>query len=64
MNAFNDCAECGRSLTSLDIKHGWVTLSVGFSSVRVHTICRGKFEGRPYEQRVERAKAQWAEVAK
>lgn len=57
----NNCAECGKPLTALDIQHGWVTSDLGWHRMpaRVHTICRAKFEARPLEER--RAKAEEGE---
>lgn len=48
-----DCAECGRPLLSYDIRYGWLTLNVGWRTppARVHTVCRSKFESRPYDER-------------
>jgi hypothetical protein len=49
------CAECGKSLTALDIKHGWVNAQVGMKGqARVHTVCRSRFEARPLEEQKER----------
>ena len=59
-----DCAECGKPLNSYDIKHGWVTVEVGWRQppVRVHTICRGKFQQRQLEDQQARGQAQWASL--
>lgn len=55
-----DCAECEKPLNSYAIKYGWMTISVGWGvpPARVHTICRSKFNARPFEQKRDRARAQ------
>lgn len=56
-----NCVECGKSLTDLDVKHGWLTIQVSWRvTARVHTVCRAAFERRTYEDqkaRVTRAAA-------
>jgi hypothetical protein len=44
------CAECEKSLTALDIKYGWVTVR----GVRVHTLCKERWMNRTsYERDVK-----------
>lgn len=52
LNVFN-CAECGKKLSALDIKHGWVSVRIGWHTgdARVHTICQEKFKARPYDEK-------------
>ena len=47
-----DCVECGQPLVSYKIKHGWVTVVVGWRlpKARVHTLCRRRFSERPLEE--------------
>jgi hypothetical protein len=56
-NTFN-CAECGKSLAAHDIRHGWVSVNVGWAAgnARVHTVCRDAFSRRPYDEQVRKMK--------
>lgn len=58
MNWPGDCAECEKPLNALDIKYGWVTINLGYGrpDARVHTICRGKFNERSWDDQVARAR--------
>ena len=40
-NVFN-CAECGKPLAGLDVKHGWKTVR----GSRVHTLCISRWMDR------------------
>jgi hypothetical protein len=51
-----DCAECGKLLNALDVKHGWVTEQVTYRvQTRVHTVCRARFRERPLDEQIARA---------
>lgn len=52
MNVFN-CAECTKSLSALDIKHGWKTVY----GARVHTICISAWMDRTSHERDLKVKA-------
>jgi len=48
------CAECGKLLNALSIKHGWVPEYVGRWQARVHTVCRPKFIKRTFDDQKAR----------